>query len=137
MQHLLISSVCAVLIGMAQPSYAHSNHHGGQHDEQVELAMKKMQRAYRAALRSDTIEQLKPAVAQLIDVTRQASTLHYGIKATEHTDYQNGMQQLRTDLEQLRLAVAANDFALAKRILSQQIKATRDQAHDKLGVEKE
>lgn len=137
LRNILSCSVLMIVLSLANLTYAHSNHYSGHHDEQVELTMKKMQRAYRAALRSDNIEQLKPAVAQLIEVTRQASVLHYGINAREHTQYQTGMRQLRTDLEQLRIAVVADDFELAKKIFHGQVKATRQQSHDKLGVEKD
>lgn len=137
MRYFLMSGVLVALLSVSHLGHAHGEHHSGQHDEQVELAMKKIQRAYRTALRSDTLEQLKPAVAQLIEVTRQASTLHYGINPTEHNDYQAGMRQLRTDLERVRTALAANDLTQAKQILSVQIKTTRDQAHDKLGVKQD
>jgi len=123
------------LLGGALSGHAHEGHDAENHDEQVQHLMKQMQRAHRTALRSDHLDQLKPAIAQMIQLTRQGLTLHYGLNAEEHTDYQNGMRQLRADLERLQVAAAANDFALAKSILNQQIKATRRQSHDKFGVD--
>ena len=60
--------------------------------------MKKMKRAYRNALRSDDIEQMKPAVAQLLAISKNVATLDYGINRTERADYQEGMQQLQAGL---------------------------------------
>ena len=123
------------LLGGALSGHAHEGHDAENHDEQVQQLMKKMQRAHRTALRSDNLEQLQPAIAQMIELTRQGLTLHYGLNAEEHTDYQNGMRQLRADLDRLQLAAAANNFVLAKSILNQQIKATRRKSHDKFGVD--
>ena len=124
-----------MVLGCSVQVHAHEGHEAASHDEQVQQLMKKMQRAHRTALRSDSLEQLEPAVAQMIALTRQGLTLHYGLSAAEHTDYQNGMRQLRADLEQIQLAIAANDFALAKNILNQKVKATRRQSHDNFGVD--
>lgn len=123
------------LLGGAPLGHTHEGHGAVNHDEQVQQLMKKMQRAHRSALRSDNLEQLQLAIAQMIQLTRQGLTLHYGLNADEHTDYQNGMRQLRVDLDQMQLAIAANDFALAKSVLNQKIKATRRQSHDKFGVD--
>ena len=135
MLKLIVSSLLAILLACTNLSHAHSNHGGGYHDDEVQHLMKKMQQAHRNALRSDNLDQLEPAIAQMVQLTRQALTLHYGLDYAEHADYQNGLRQLRTDLEQIQLAIAANDFALAKNILNQKVKATRRQSHDKFGVD--
>lgn len=137
MLNLISSSLLAILLTCCNVGHAHDGHSAENHDEQVQQLMKSMQRSYRSALRSEDIEQLTPVIAQMIEITRQGLTLHYGFDATEHTDYQNGMRQLRADLERLQLAVAANNFPLAKSILNQQIKATRRQSHDKFGVDED
>lgn len=135
--NVLSCTALMIALSLANLTYAHSNHYSGHHDEQVELTMKKMQRAYRTALQSETLEELKPAVSQLIEVTRQASTLHYGINATESTDYQHGMRELRADLERLRKAVAADDLVLAKQILETHIKATQRRSHENFDVDED
>jgi soluble cytochrome b562 len=135
MSQTLKMLLLVAVLGCTTSAHAHEGHGAEYHDEQVQQLMKKMQRAHRTALRSDNIEQLEPAIAQMIALTRECLTLHYGLNADEHTDYQNGMRQLRVDLEQIQLALAANDFALAKNILNQKVKATRRQSHDKFGVD--
>lgn len=138
MQALICTAILTFLLSCSGVAYAHSQHGSGDnHAEQVELSMKKMRRAYRHALRSNSIEQMKPAVAQLIEVSQQASMLRYGINSTEQTDYQKGMQQLRSDLQHLNTALAANNLALAQKILNEHIKATRHQSHEKLGVDED
>lgn len=138
MQPLICTAVLAFLLGCAGVTHAHGQHgNGDNHSEQVELSMKKMQRAYRKALESNSIEQMRPAVVQLMNVVQQASALRYGINRTEQTDYQKGMQQLRLDLQQLNTAMNANNLPLAQKILTEQIKATRQKSHEALDVKKD
>ncbi|MEC7119563.1 MAG: cytochrome b562, partial [Pseudomonadota bacterium] len=142
MYKILSSSLLIAALGLSPLSHAHDDqtmHHAssGQHDEQVEQRMKQMQRAYRSAVRSQSIEQMKPAVTQLIALSKQATALHYGDNPTERADYKDGMHELQADLDELKNAIQANDLLLARKILTEQIKTTRNQAHEKLGVDED
>ena len=137
MYKALTTIVLSILLASTAASHAHNvqHPHSAQHADEVAYNMKKMKRAYRNALRSDDIEQMKPAVAQLLAISKNVATLDYGINRTEQADYREGMQQLQAGLALLNAAVEANDFALAQKILREQIKATRNQSHEKLGVD--
>ena len=143
MQKYLMTSVLIALFSVIPLSHASEHeHHAMQagtsgYGEQVEQRMKQMQRAYRDAMRSQTIAQMKPAVMQLITLSKQATALRYGDNPTERADYKDGMHELQADLDELESAVQANDLPLARKILTVQIKATRNQAHEQLGVDED
>ena len=143
MQKTLISAILIALFSLSLPSHAHDKRHEGdtsgtaEHNEQVEQRMKKMQHAYKKAVRSQTIAQMKPAVAQLIALSKQATAMRYGNNPIERADYKDGMHELQADLDELENAVQANNLPLARKILTEQIKATRNQSHEKLGVDED
>ena len=138
----LISGILIALLSLASLSHAHNNKaHGdsasaAQHD-QVAQQMKQMQRAYKKAVRSQTIAQMKPAVMQLIALSKQATAMPYDDDPTTRADYKKGMRALQADLDQLKNAMQANNLPLARKILTTQIKATRNQAHEKLDVDED
>lgn len=145
MQKPLISSILIALFSLSPLSHAHDNSRdhstssaaSTEHNDQLEQRMKQMKRAYRTALRSDSIEEMKPAVAQLIALSKQATAMRYGDNPTARADYKDGMHELQADLDELESAVQANDLPLARKILTEQIKATRNQSHEKLGVDED
>jgi soluble cytochrome b562 len=129
----------ALIIGMLGFStvtlaHEHDTHNTGEIEDQTELLMKKMKKAYRAAQNSDNLAELGSAATTLTQLANQASQLDYGLNMDEKTKYKDGMQQLKTDLQQLNAAIAAKDFARAKQLVDQQINATRKQSHKALDV---
>lgn len=140
MQKPLISGILIALFSLSSLSHAHKAHGdsaSAAHNEQVEQRMKQMQSAYKKALRSQTIAQMKPVVTQLIALSKQAAAMHYGNNPMERADYKDGMHELQADLDELENAVQANNLSLARKILTEQIKATRNQSHEKLGVDED
>ncbi len=115
-------------------AHQHGTHNTGEIEDQTELLMKKMKKAFRAAQNSDNLAELGSAATTLTQLADQASQLDYGLNMDEKTKYKDGMQQLKTDLQQLNAAIAAKDFARAKQLVDQQINATRKQSHKALDV---
>jgi soluble cytochrome b562 len=151
MPKTLLSSLLMVLVMLTQPAYAdtekaaepmdmssmasHPDEH--QHmaaDEHLEHLMKQMKNAYRDAMRSENINDLKVAATTLTDLVEQASATPYGKTPEDTAAFKDGMRELKTDLEALKIAIDANDFAQAQQVLNTQIKATRNQSHQNLNV---
>lgn len=146
MQTHLITRLFTILL-LAAPAFSQASEHtahehmtsatDSKQSEAVEQRMEQMQRAYRNAVRSQSVEQMQPAVTQLIALSKSATALHYGTDPTTRADYKDGMHELQADLEELENALHAKNLPLARKILTEQIKVTRNQAHQQLGVDEE
>lgn len=107
---------------------------GAKKGASVEKIMEKMKVAYRDALRSQSLEELAPAAAQLNALASQTRASSYGKKPATQKAYQDGMQKLSSALDELNRAIAAKDFAAAQNVLKTQIKMARNESHQALNV---
>lgn len=103
----------------------------------VEHTMKQMAHAYRAAVQSRSLVEMRGHVRQLHQYADAASRATYGKNTNNRSAYKDGMRELQTDLDDLDAALAKNDFALAKQTLQQQINHTKNIAHKSLRVDEE
>lgn len=92
----------------------------------VEQTMKNMGFYYKLAMDAKAVDELRPALQQLIELTMQAQTASYPADKAEQ--FQQGLQLVLTELEAAQLAATQQDMVAAKAHL-QKVDALKKQYH--------
>jgi len=92
----------------------------------VEQTMKNMGFYYKQAMDARAADELRPALQQLIELTKQAQTASYPADKAEQ--FQQGLQLVLTELEAAYRAATKQDMVAAKAHL-QKVEAPKKQYH--------
>lgn len=92
----------------------------------VEQTMKNMGFYYKQAMDAKAVDELRPALQQLIELTKQAQTASYPTDKAEQ--FQQGLQLVLTELEAAHRAATQQDMVEAKLHL-QKVDTLKKQYH--------
>ena len=92
----------------------------------VEQTMKNMGFYYKQAMDAKAVDELRPALQQLIELTKQAQTASYPTDKAEQ--FQHGLQLVLTELEAAHRAATQQDMVAAK-VHLQKVDALKKQYH--------